>query len=492
MQASEQCDAVVVGSGPNGLAAAVVLARAGLSVQVFEAQHTVGGGARTLDLGLAPGIVHDICSAVHPMAAASPFFRAFDLPSRGVRLSYPDVSYAQPLDGGRAGIAYRDLDDTVDGLGPDGPAWRRLMGPLSRHSPAVVDLALSDRRGLPADLLTAAQFALSMLEQGTGLNGIRWKDEVAPALLMGVAAHAIGRLPTLTAAGTALSLGALAHSPGWPLPVGGSQAIIDAMVADLSAHGGVVHTGIEVTSLGQLPKARTYLFDTTPRTLARVMGDQLPGRYRNAVDRFRYGNAAAKVDFVLSGPVPWEHPEVRRAGTVHVGGTLAEMSLAEAEVAAGRHAERPMILASDPALFDPGRAVGGLRPFWTYAHVPAGSTVDVGDTVQAQIERFAPGFGDLVVERHTIPAAKMADHNANYVDGDIAAGAMSVWQLFKRPTLRWNPYATGVPGVYLCSGSTPPGPAVHGMCGLNAARHALRARFGIRTLPELAPSAPRK
>ncbi|WP_298328903.1 NAD(P)/FAD-dependent oxidoreductase [Haloactinopolyspora sp.] len=489
MQATEQCDAVVVGSGPNGLAAAVVLARAGLDVRVVEAQPTIGGGARTMDLGLAPGIVHDVCSAVHPMAAASPFFRAFDLRARGVRLNYPEVSYAQPLDGGRAGIAYRDLDRTVDELGPDGPAWRRLLGPLARHAPAVVDTALGDRRSLPADLLTAAQFGLHVAEQGTPLGRRRWRGEVAPALLMGVAAHAICRLPTLTAAGTALSLGALAHSPGWPLPVGGSQAIVDALVDDLRAHGGVIETGVEITSFAQLPPAHAYLFDTTPRGLLHIMGDRLPRRYQRSLERFRYGNAAAKVDFVLSGPVPWAHPEVAHAGTIHVGGTLAEMAHAEAEVAAGRHAERPMILASDPAVFDPGREVGGLRPFWTYTHVPAGSSVDVGDVVQAQIERFAPGFGDLVVARRTIPAVEMAEHNANYINGDIAAGAMNLWQILARPTLRWDPYATPVPGVYLCSASTPPGPAVHGMSGFYAARRALRTRFGVRTPPSLAPAA---
>ncbi len=480
-------DVVVVGSGPNGLAAAVVMARAGLAVEVFEEQPTVGGGARTVDLGLAPGLRHDLCSAVHPMAAASPFFAAFDLAARGVEFRYPEASYAHPLGGGRAGIAYRDLNRTVEALGVDGAAWRRLLGPLVEHIDGVVEFGTFDRRRVPRHVLTAARVGLGGIEQGSRLWDRRWRGDVAPALLTGVAAHAITPIPSVASGAASLVLASLAHSPGWPLPVGGSQAITDAMVADLKVHGGIIHTGEAVTDLGSLPAADAYLFDTSPAALLRIAGHRMPPRYARALSRFRYGNAVAKVDFALSGPVPWEHPEVGRAGTVHVGGTRAEMAAAEAAVLAGRHPERPMLLVSDPALLDPDREVGGLRPLWTYAHVPAGSTVDFGAAVQARIEQFAPGFSDVVVSRHTISAAEMERHNANYVNGDIAAGAVTLWQMLARPALRWNPYATPVPGVYLCSASTPPGPAVHGMSGLHAARHALRDRFGIRRLPSLAP-----
>src|SRR5919106_6692758 len=360
-------DVVIVGSGPNGLAAAVTMARAGLQVEVFEAQDTIGGGARTLALGLAPGLRHDVCSAVHPMAAASPFFREFDLAARGVELRYPEVSYAQPLDEGRAGIAYRDLERTIEGLGADGASWRRLMKPLVERAGGVVEFGTFDRRRIPRAPFTAARVLLASLDQGTALWNRRWHTDVAPALLSGVAAHAITPLPSLAAGAASLVLAALAHAPGWPLPVGGSQAITDALVADLKGHGGTVTTGVEVTDLGELPAAAAYLFDTTPAALIRIAGDRMPAGYARAVSRYRYGNAVAKVDFALSGPVPWAHPEVRRAGTVHVGGTRAEMAEAEAAVLDGRHAERPMVLASDPALLDPGRGVGGNRPFWADA-----------------------------------------------------------------------------------------------------------------------------
>jgi phytoene dehydrogenase-like protein len=483
-------EAVVIGSGPNGLAAAVTLARAGVHVTVLEANDTIGGGARTLDLGLAPGVVHDVCSAVHAMAWASPFFRAFDLAGHGVDLLTPEVSYAQPLDGRSPAISYRSLERTVDGLGEDGGAWRSLVGAASRQWEAVTAVGLGDKRSLPpglgspAALAGAARFGLGVLEQGTAAWGRRWRTPEAAALLTGVAAHAITPLPSLAAAGTALLLASLAHAgAGWSIPRGGSQAITDALVADLRTHGGEIVTGVRVRDRADLPAARAYLFDTTPRTLLDVVGESLPARTRRALAGFRYGDGAAKVDFVLNGPVPWADPDgvgaVARAGTLHVGGTREQMAVAEAEVARGRHAERPMTLVSDPSVADPGRVVGGLRPLWAYAHVPAGSDVDVTATLTAQIERFAPGFRDVVVSSRCVPAARMAHHNQNYVGGDISAGAVTMWQMIVRPTARANPYSVGG-GAYLCSSSTPPGPGVHGMGGFHAARRALRDVFGVR------------
>ncbi|MBO0811387.1 MAG: NAD(P)/FAD-dependent oxidoreductase, partial [Microlunatus sp.] len=336
-----------------------------------------------------------------------------------------------------------------------------------------------DHRTLPpaGTLLTGARMVLAAGEQGSPSWALRFRDLQAPALLAGVAMHTVSRLPSLVAAGTAIFLGALAHAgSGWPIIRGGSGSITAALAADLSSHGGEIITGHRVSELRELPPSRTYLFDTTPATALGVIGDRVGPGLRRALAGFRHGNGVTKIDFVLSGPVPWTDPEVGRAGTVHLGGTRADLVRAEAEVAAGRHPEHPVCLLSDPSVVDEGRAHGGLRPLWAYTHVPAGSPLDLTAQVTAEIERYAPGFADLVVASGCIPAARMSEHNQNYVDGDFTAGAMTAWQMIARPTLRRDPYRLA-PGIYLCSSSTPPGPGVHGMCGLHAARRLLRDVF---------------
>lgn len=481
-------DAIVVGAGPNGLAAAVTLARAGLSVTVLERNATIGGGARTAEATL-PGFLHDVCSAVHPMALASPFFREFGLADR-VELVVPEISYAHPLDGGDAGIAWHDLARTVDGLGRDGRAWKRLLGPLVEHADAVTAFTADQLLRLPRDPVAVARFGLRVFEQGSPLWNVRFRGDAAPALLSGVMAHAMARMPRPSGAAAGLLLATQAHDRGWPIPLGGSQAIVNALERDLLEHGGVVHTGVTVSSLAELPKTAAVLLDVTPRALTEIAGDALPAGYARSLRRFRYGNAAAKVDFALDGPVPWANPALAAAGTVHLGGTRAQLARAEREVAAGRHAEHPYVLVAQPGVADPGRAPAGKQALWAYSHVPAGSERDPVEDVTREIERFAPGFRDVVLAAVGKPATSttadsIEGYNPNYIGGDIASGAVSLRQMFARPVLSTNPWRTPLAGVYLASASTPPGPGVHGLGGWHAARHALAEVFGLQS-PSLA------
>jgi len=474
-------DVTVVGSGPNGLAAAVVCARAGLKVQVLEAQPTLGGGARTLPDPEFAAVRHDICSAIHPLALASPFFAEFDLRARGVELVVPEISYANPLPGRPAAIGYRDLDRTCAELS-DGASWRHLMGPLAARGEEVVAFLIGDKRSLPTDIPAAALLGQRMLEQGTpAWNTLRGED--ARALFTGVAAHTISTMPSLVAAGAGLLLATLAHTSGWPVPVGGSQAIADALIEDLRAHGGELHAGIEVTS----PPPGVVLYDTAPTALLDIYGQALPPRYAAALRRYRFGAGVAKVDFVLSEDVPWADRRLAGAATLHLGGTRTQMAHAERDVAADRHADWPMVLAAQSYTADPSRLdAQGRRPLWTYAHVPAGSTLDQTDTITAVIERFAPGFSDTVVAARSIPAAHLHRHDANYVGGDIGVGGNSVVRALLGPTPRVNPWSTTIPKAYLCSSATPPGGGVHGMSGYYAARTVLKREFGLG-VPSLRP-----
>ncbi len=488
-------DVVVVGSGPNGLSAAMVLAGAGLSVHVVEANDTLGGGARSAALTL-PGFTHDVCSAVHPSVLLSRYFAAFDLPGRGVEMLQPEIPYAHPLDGGRAALAHRSVDETADGLGADGPAYRRLMAPLVERMPEIADLVLSDLRTFPhawhpSSVPAALAVGLATLEQGTPAWNLRWRGEQAPAMLSGVATHSIAPARRLAPAGAALFLGAMAPAVGWPIPRGGSQALVDAQVTELRARGVTFSTGEKVTTLAQLPRARAVVMDTSPETLADVAGDLLPGWYRALLGLYRHGDGVCKVDFALSAPVPWANEGCARAGTLHLGGTRAELFAFEKAVAAGRHSERPYVLASQPGVVDPSRAPAGQHTLWTYTHVPHGSTRDMGEAVTAQVERFAPGFRDLVLHASVASASAEEAANANYVGGDISGGAVTPWQLIARPTPTVDPYRTPVPGLYLCSSATSPGPAVHGMNGMHAARRVLKQRFGVTAEPAELVSAPR-
>ncbi len=465
-------DAVVVGSGPNGLAAAIALARAGRSVVVLEGAESIGGGLRSQALTL-PGFVHDVCSAIHPLGAGSPFFRSLPLAEHGLEWIQPDLPLAHPLDDGTAAVLDRSLEATAAGLGPDGSAWRSLFGPLVRGWEHLAPEILAPLH-VPRHPFVLARFGMTALRSARGLAEARFRGEPARALFAGLAAHAILPLDSAATAASGLVLGALAHVVGWPLPRGGSQRFADALGSLLRSLGGEILTGTTVKTLEDVPHARAILLDVTPRQVLRIAGSRLPAGYRLALQRYRYGPGVFKLDYALSAPVPWRAPACSRAGTVHVGGTLGEIAAAEAAIWRGEHPERPFVLVAQQSLFDPTRAPTGRHTLWAYCHVPHGSTADMTARVEAQIERFAPGFGRLVLARSAMSSADLEGRNPNLVGGDIGGGVQDLGQLFKRPVWSFTPYRTPTSGLYLCSSSTPPGGGVHGLCGSHAAAAVLR------------------
>jgi phytoene dehydrogenase-like protein len=469
-------DAVVVGSGPNGLAAAITLAEAGLSVSVIEGADRPGGGCRTGSITL-PGFRHDIGSVAHPLIMASPFFRrsAFDDLRR--RLLQPEVPFAHPLGGESATAAYRSVDETADGLGPDGAGYRRLMQPLVDHAGEIADAVLAPLRTVPANPVSLARFGLPGFLPVKHLVR-RFRGAPAAALLAGAAAHSMAPLTAPVTGAYGLLLTLIAHARGWPVVEGGSAGIVDAMTAELARLGGAVTTGRWIESLEELPGATVVMLDIAPKNLASMAGRSLPAGYARALGRYRYGPGVFKMDWALSGPVPWRAEVCRRAGTVHVGGTLDEIAAGEAAVGAGRHAEHPYCLVVQPGVADATRAPEGRHTLWAYCHVPGGSTTDMTEAIERQIERFAPGFRDLVLARSTTTAVDEERTNPNCVGGNIAGGETTLRQTVFRPTLQWNPYRTPLAGTYLASASTPPGGGVHGMCGVYAARTALHDHFG--------------
>ena len=468
-------DAVVVGSGPNGLSAAIRLAEAGCHVLLIEGRETIGGGLRTAELTL-PGFAHDVCATVLGTYLASPYLSKLPLAQYGLEIVQPEIPLAHPFDetdklSGAAAL-YRSVERTAEGLGADGDAWQRLMGPFVEEATDLMPGILAPLQ-LPRHPLLMGRFARAALRSGRGLAQARFAEESARALFAGLAAHSLLPLEKAATAAFGLVLGIAAHAVGWPFARGGSQALANALAAHLRALGGEIVTGMPVERLDQLPAARAVLLDVSPRTMLRIAGDRFPAGYRRRLEQFHYGPGVFKIDWALSEPIPWRSSVCRRAGTLHLGGSMAEISASERAMWQGAVPESPFVLLVQQTLFDPTRAPAGQHTAWAYCHVPHASTADMTEAIEAQVERYAPGFRDCIRARHTFTAIELERYNPNYVGGAITGGAQDVTQLFTRPVARLNPYTTPLDGLYLCSASTPPGGGVHGMCGYFAAETAL-------------------
>jgi phytoene dehydrogenase-like protein len=465
-------EAIVVGSGPNGLACAAALARAGVQVTVLEAEETIGGGTRTSELTL-PGLLHDECSAVHPMAVGSPFLRSLDLERHGLEWRWPEVDLAHPLDDGTAGVMLRSLEQTAAGLGEDGKAWQRLFGAPSRSFEALNEDLLRPILHVPRHPIKLVRFGLGAAMPVAGLVRA-WRGPQARALFAGVAAHSFSPFGQPMSSAVGMALVCAGHAFGWAVARGGSRSITDALAAVVLERGGRIETGARVRSLSELPQADAVMLDLSPAAVADIAGDRLPRRVGRAYRRYRYGPGAFKLDLAVEEGVPWTNEACRRAGTVHVAGSVEELGAAERDVNRGRMPERPFVLVAQQYLADPDRSAGNVHPVWAYAHVPNGYDGDAEQSILDQIERFAPGLRERIVASTSRSTAEIAAANTNYVGGDIIAGANTPIQVVIRPRVALDPYSTGVPGVFICSAATPPGAGVHGICGYNAAQAALR------------------
>lgn len=466
-------DVVIIGSGPNGLSAGIVLAREGLRVLIVEAAATVGGGTRTSTTLTRPGFAHDVCAAVHPMGALSPYLRTLELDRYGLEWVYPEVSVAHPLEGQEAVLLSRSVDETADGLGVDARAYRRLMRPFAERAHDLLEDSLKPL-GIPKHPFLLARFGLKAMQPALGFAHRTFRGERAKALFAGCAAHSV--LPFNKYFTTAMGLVFLTtgHAVDWPVAKGGSQAIADALLKLFLASGGEIQYEVLVTDLKQLPPARTYLFDTDPKQLAAIAGDRLPTGYKRRLGRYTYGPGVFKMDFALNGPIPWKDPRCLKASTVHLGGTVDAIAQGELDAWEGRMPERPFVLVAQQSQFDATRAPAGQHTGWAYCHVPEGSTADASEVVLGQLERAAPGFRDTIIATHTMNTQQYHRYNPNYIGGAVTGGAADITQLFTRPVLRWDPYSTPAPDLFICSAATPPGGGVHGMCGYYAARSVLK------------------